>query len=109
LLIYTVKTDEMTVMNMNEALNALGRLKPMLTEQYGVTRLGLFGSIVRGEARPESDVDIVVSFDGPATSLRYFGVQFAIEDELGCHVDLVTEKALRQELRPYIEKEIIYV
>lgn len=45
----------------------------------------------------------------PATSARYFGVQFYLEDVLGSPVDLVTEKALRAELRPYIEKEALYV
>nr|WP_245549545.1 MULTISPECIES: hypothetical protein [Methylomicrobium] len=51
----------------------------------------------------------MVEFDGPATSARYFGVQFYLEDVLGSPVDLVTEKALRAELRPYIEKEALYV
>jgi uncharacterized protein len=50
-----------------------------------------------------------VDFDGPATSKRYFGVQFYLEDLLGCPVDLVTEKALRSALRPYIEREAIGV
>jgi predicted nucleotidyltransferase len=54
-------------------------------------------------------VDIVVGFDGPATSARYFGVQFYLEDELGCAVDLVTEKALWAELKPYIERETVNV
>jgi len=54
-------------------------------------------------------VDILVKFDGPATSRRYFGVQFHLEDLLGRPVDLVTEKALRPELRPYIENEAVYV
>lgn len=40
---------------------------------------------------------------------RYFGVQFYPEDLLGCPVDLVTEKALRPELRPYIEREAVNV
>ncbi|MDD1635933.1 MAG: nucleotidyltransferase domain-containing protein, partial [Methylococcaceae bacterium] len=61
------------------------------------------------EARDNSDLDILVSFDGPATSARYFGVQFYLEDQLGCSVDLVTEKALRPEFRPFIEKEAINV
>lgn len=63
----------------------------------------------RDEARPGRDVDILVDFDGPATSKRYFGVQFYLADLLGCPVDLVTEKALRSELRPYIEHEAIGV
>jgi hypothetical protein len=54
-----------------------------------------------------SDVDILISFDGPANSKRYFGVQFYLEDLLGCPVDLVTDKALRPELRPYVEKDAI--
>ncbi len=52
---------------------------------------------------------MLVAFDGPATSKRYFGVQFYLEDLFGCPVDLVTEKALRSELRPYIEQERINV
>ncbi|MFQ5356518.1 MAG: nucleotidyltransferase family protein [Mariprofundaceae bacterium] len=50
-----------------------------------------------------------LGFDGPATSERYFGVQFYLEDLFGCPVDLVTEKALRPELRPFIEKEAVRV
>ena len=61
----------------------------------------------RDTASSGSDVDVVVAFDGPATSKRYFGVQFYLEDLLGCPVDLVTEKALPPELRPYIERERI--
>jgi predicted nucleotidyltransferase len=81
----------------------------VLAERYRVTRLALLRSTVRGEDRPDSDVDIVVGFDGPATSARYFGVQFYLEDELGCAVDLVTEKALRSELKPFIEREAVNV
>ena len=95
--------------NRQEVIQTLSTAKPVLAERYGVTRLALFGSTVRGEARPDSDVDIVVAFDGPATSERYFGVQFYLEDELGCAVDLVTEKALRPELKPYIDREAVYV
>jgi predicted nucleotidyltransferase len=71
--------------------------------------LALFGSTASDAATANSDVYILVSFDGVATSQRYFGVQFYLEDLLGCAVDLVTEKALRAELRPYIEREAIDV
>jgi predicted nucleotidyltransferase len=96
-------------MNRQQAITTLIKLKPELVERFGVTRLALFGSTVRDEARPESDIDIVVAFDGPATSEKYFGVQFYLEDELGAPVDLVTEKAIRPELRPYIEREAVNV
>ncbi|QKT03540.1 nucleotidyltransferase family protein [Ectothiorhodospiraceae bacterium 2226] len=91
------------------ALDLLSRSKPVLAARYGVTGLALFGSTVRGGARADSDVDVLVAFDGPATSDRYFGVQFFLEDLLGAPVDLVTEKALRPELRPFIEKEAVRV
>lgn len=80
-----------------------------MARRFGVTRLALFGSAARDEAGDESDIDILVAFDGPATSKRYFGVQFYLEDLLGRKVDLVTEKALRSELRPFIEREAIGV
>lgn len=96
-------------MNRSQTLDVLTRIKPKLAQRFGVVRLALFGSTARDEARPDSDVDIVVAFDGPATSQRYFGVQFSLEDDLGCPVDLVTEKALRPELRPFIEQEAVNV
>jgi len=96
-------------MKRNNALTILKKIKPILTQQFGVTQMALFGSTARDDARENSDVDILVGFDGPATSARYFGVLFYLEDQLGCPVDLVTEKALRSELRPFIEKEAINV
>lgn len=96
-------------MNRQHALELLKNSKPELQSRFGVTRLALFGSTARDVATSDSDVDVLVGFDGPATSKRYFGVQFYLEDLLGCPVDLVTEKALRAELRPYIELEQINV
>ena len=83
--------------------------KAFLASPYGVTELALFGSTVRDTAKETSDVDVLVDFDGPATSERYFGVQFYLEDLFGCSIDLVTEKVLRPELRPFIEKEAVHV
>lgn len=96
-------------MNRSKVLELMARHKPELARRFGVTQLALFGSGARDEAREGSDVDVLVSFDGPATSQRYFGVQFYLEDLLGRPVDLVTEKALRAELRPHVEREAIRV
>ncbi len=96
-------------MNRDETLKLLRAHKAILAERFGVVDLALFGSIVRNQATGSSDVDVLVSFDSPATSKRYFGVQFYIEDLLGRPVDLVTDKALRKEMRPYIEREMINV
>lgn len=96
-------------MNRATALALLTQIKPRLVERYGVISLALFGSMARDSAGEESDVDVLVRFDGPATSARYFGVQFELEDLLGRPVDLVTDKALRPELRPHVEKEAVSV
>ena len=96
-------------MKKQQAIQSLTNSKAELINRFGITRLALFGSTARDDATAESDIDILVSFDGVATSQRYFGVQFYLEDLLGIPVDLVTEKALRSELRPHIEREAINV
>ena len=96
-------------MNRATTLELLQKFKPLLREQFGVTTLALFGSMARDKANSNSDIDILVAFDGPATSARYFGVQFFLEDALGKPIDLVTTKALRPELRPFIEAEAVHV
>jgi hypothetical protein len=96
-------------MKKQQAIQSLKENKALLSERFGVNRLALFGSTARDTATDKSDIDILVSFNGPASANNYFGVQFYLEDLFGCHVDLVTEKALRVELKPYIESEAIDV
>ncbi|MGO1343391.1 nucleotidyltransferase family protein [Chromohalobacter salexigens] len=96
-------------MNKLQTLSLLRQHLPAMVHQFGVRDLALFGSMVRDEAEECSDVDILVSFEGPATADRFFGVQFYLEDLLGRPVDLVTDKALRSELRPFIEREAMHV
>ena len=96
-------------MTRDEALDLLGAHEATLSERFGVTALALFGSVARNQASTDSDVDILVRFDGPTTSRNYFGTQFYLEDLIGRPVDLVTDKALRPELRPYVEQELVDV
>jgi uncharacterized protein len=91
------------------AIELLKQRKPLLESRFGALQLALFGSTARNTAKLGSDVDVLVSFFGKVTSAQYFGVQFYLEDLFGCAVDLVTQKALRKELRPYIEREAVHV
>ncbi len=76
----------------------------------GVERLGLFGSIVRGEENSASDVDVLVSFRPEARTFdNLFAVGEALEEAFQRRVDLVTDKALSPYLRPHIESEVRYV
>ena len=63
----------------------------------------------RDELDANGDVDVLVEFEGPATFSAYMDLNFYLEDLLGRPVDLVTDKALRKELRPYVEKEMIRI
>ncbi len=78
-------------------------------EKLGVERLALFGSFARDEAGEQSDIDMLVRFAGTPTSRAYFDLQFYLEDLFGKRVDLVTDKALRPELRLWVEKDLIDV
>lgn len=96
-------------MTRDEVLTALQDRKAALARRFGVVELSLFGSFARDDAGADSDIDLLVRFDGPVTAKRYFGAQFYIEDLPGRPVDLVTDKALRAEFRPYVEREAIRV
>ena len=77
--------------------------------EMGVHTLALFGSAVRGELRPDSDIDLLVDLEPPYTFDRYIRVKFYLEDLLGRPVDLVMSKTLKSRVRPYVEKEAVYV
>jgi predicted nucleotidyltransferase len=96
-------------MNRAHILGVLAGCQREITARYGVKRLSLFGSAARDELDRESDVDVLVEFSGPATFRAFMDLKFYLEDLLGRPVDLVTDKALRRELRPYVEKELIRV
>ena len=96
-------------MSRAEILALLSRHKPEMQHRFGVRSLALFGSRAREQPHPASDFDMLVEFDGPATSARYFGLQFFLEDLLGGPVDLVTEHTLRPQLRPFVERDLMRV
>jgi uncharacterized protein len=75
--------------------------------QHGARNVRIFGSVARGEARPDSDVDILVDVD-PGRSLLDLGALLVdLEDLLGCDVDVVTEPVLRPRLRQRVIREAV--
>ncbi len=96
-------------MNRTQILEVLADCQQEIAARYGVRQLALFGSAARDELSASSDVDVLVEFAGPATFRAYMDLKFYLEDLLGRPVDLVTDKALRNEVRPYVEKEMIRV
>lgn len=88
-----------------------GTLKTVLVEALRpyASRIELFGSVARGEADDESDLDVLVTLrpaaDRPALGLKWFELERRLSDELGRPVELVTENALSPHLRPHIESD----
>ncbi|MBI1318677.1 MAG: nucleotidyltransferase [Candidatus Hydrogenedens sp.] len=89
-------------------LEELRRLKPHLSGRYGVTRLGVFGSVARGQATDSSDVDIVVEMT--PNLFRRASVKHLLERELGRSVDVVRYSAsMNAALRERIDREALFV
>lgn len=78
-------------------------------QSYHIKKISIFGSVARDQDTPKSDVDILISFDCPPTFDLYMDLKFFLEDILNRKVDLVTEDTVRSELKPYIEKDLIYI
>lgn len=78
-----------------------------LRERFSVTRIGVFGSFARGEARPDSDVDILVEVAEP-TFDHFMDLKFRLEEALQRPVDLVMADAVKPRLKTIIEHEVLY-
>ena len=74
-----------------------------LRRDFAVSSLAVFGSVARGEARPDSDVDFLVQFEGTPTFDQYMNLKIFLEDLLDCPVDLVTQDGVRPQTRSFIE------
>ncbi|MGC8734821.1 MAG: nucleotidyltransferase family protein [bacterium] len=92
----------------DEIKRILSEHKQEIRQKYGVRIIGIFGSYARGEQKETSDVDILVELEKPI-GLKFFELWDYIEELLGCEVDLVRQKILREEIRDDILKEIALI
>ena len=92
-----------------EAIALISSRWDEIRRSFGVRTLSLFGSVARDEGRPDSDVDVLVEFDGPVTFDAHTGLMIFLEDLLGCRVDVVTATGLKPRLRPLIEPDLVRV
>jgi len=75
---------------------------------YTVTRIGLFGSHLHGDAKEDSDIDLLVDFT-EKTFENYMDTKNYLEDLFGCKVDLIPAESLKEALRPTVLKEVEYI
>lgn len=88
--------------------NLLGQLKPELALKFHVHTIGLFGSVVRDDFSPGSDIDIIVDFKQPI-GIEFIDLAEFIEGKLKRKVDLVSRNGIKDKYLKAIEREIIYV
>ncbi|MBI5303451.1 MAG: nucleotidyltransferase family protein [Chloroflexi bacterium] len=95
---------------MNKFDNLRDKILPIL-QPYGVTRIALFGSVVRGEETPESDIDILVDFEEPRKKpfglFKWIQLEEELSKRLGRKADLVPAKGLKKRIRPTVEREMV--
>jgi len=89
-----------------EVLQTLKVLKPEIRSRYKVKEIGLFGSFVRGEQGETSDIDLLVDFEEWADLFDLVALAQFLEERLQRKVDLVSTRALREELREQVLKEV---
>jgi predicted nucleotidyltransferase len=80
-----------------------------LSRRFFVKRLGLFGSFVRGEERPDSDIDILVEFYRPVSLFKFLELEDYLSELLGRRVDLVSRGALKPGIGKRIMKEVFFI
>lgn len=90
-------------MNLESVRQRLATSREDLLRDYGLRRIGLFGSCLRGDDRPDSDVDLLVELDRPIGLFKFQRLQNELTHLLGRPVDLVTPNALK----PHIGAEIL--
>lgn len=96
-------------MDKNEIIAIIKNRKKELTSQYGVRRLGLFGSYVKNRQHKRSDIDLLVQFDRDIDLFDFIDLREYLEKQLNLKVDLVMESALKPNLGKHILKEVEYV
>ncbi len=88
-------------------IQKLHEMLPELKEKYHVSYLGIFGSYIRGEQKPGSDLDVLVEFSRtPPTIFKFVNLENYLSEALGVKVDLVMKDALKPNIGKHILKEV---
>ena len=102
-----VSNSREVIMDKQSVIGKLSGRAPEIRLRFSVKALSVFGSVARGEAAEGSDVDVLVAFEQKATFDLFMDLKFYLEDLLGKGVDLVTDNALRPEVRHAIERDSV--
>lgn len=87
-------------------IQKLHKMLPELKEKYHISYLGIFGSYIRGEQKPGSDLDILVEFSRTPTIFKFVNLENYLSETLGVKVDLVMKDALKPNIGKHILNEV---
>lgn len=96
-------------MSKQDILEIIRQTRPELTSRFGVERLGLFGSYVRGQEQRRSDIDLLVSFQRDIDLFEFLDLKEFLQERLHHKVDLVMDSALKPAIGKRIRAEVEYV
>jgi predicted nucleotidyltransferase len=96
-------------MGRDEILHILRDNLEQLEREFGVSSIRLFGSVARGEATPDSDIDVLVDFRRTPTLFEFLRLRRVLGELLGTKVDLITESGLKERARAAVERDAIRV
>lgn len=100
---------EINMKTKNEILKILKRLKEKIKRKYKLKEIGVFGSYIKDEQKETSDIDILVDFKEGADLFDLIGLALFLEGKLNKKIDIVPKKALREEIRETVLKEVAYL
>lgn len=88
-----------------DIINQLKDLKPQLEKEFGIKHLKVFGSVSRGEARQDSDVDLIAEIENKSLGWRYFSMPEEIGEMIGRKVDVLTQDSINKYIKDRILRE----
>ena len=101
--------EKIIMLVLQDCIQKLSNFKMMFAQKYGITKLGIFGSVARNEHSEQSDIDIVVEVEKPSLRLMY-ELKEALKQLFNCEVDLVRFRdSLRPLFKSNIQRDVIYV
>lgn len=103
----TPETDQLQ--DADTYIRKLRTILPVLQKKYPISYLGIFGSYIRDEQTPDSDLDLLVEFDKPIGLLDYARLEIEISDSLGIKADLVSRTALKPGIGKHILSEVVQI
>jgi hypothetical protein len=95
--------------SLQEIKNIIKKHEKELKQEYKVKEIGIFGSYLRGKAKEDSDLDVLVEFEEPIGFFKFLELEEYLSNLIGIKVDLVSKKALKPHIGKYILQEVVII